>query len=158
MKRARLVLAVLGGAALVAAAAVRQGDAPSPHPVAAVAPRARPAPEVREKLDFGTAFTQKELPNAQDAFGPRSWAPPPPPPPKPEDAPKPVAPPLPFSFSGVLDDAGGKTLFLARDGAVVLAHEGEAFDPAYRLVQIGTDSAVLEYIPLGEQQLLVYPK
>jgi len=57
-----------------------------------------------------------------------------------------------------MDDARGKVLFLARDGFVVLAHEGEAFDPAYRLVQIGTDSAVLEYIPLGERQVLAFPQ
>jgi hypothetical protein len=57
-----------------------------------------------------------------------------------------------------MDDETGRTLFLVRNGAVVVAHEGEALDPAYRLVEIRADNAIIEYVPLAENQVLAFPR
>jgi hypothetical protein len=153
----KAALLAIGAIAVVAMGAVERGAAPEAPAVVASAPRAeRRAPAPR--LEFRTAFTRQPLPSAEDAFAERSWTPPPPPSAKAGPPPKAVAPPLPFAFSGVMDDETGRTLFLVRNGAVVVAHEGEALDPAYRLVEIRADSAIIEYVPLAENQVLAFPR
>jgi hypothetical protein len=157
MKPARLALGALGAAALVALANVERSPAARAgsraEPVAA---RAQPSAE-GAALEFGRAFVRQPLPGAEDAFRARSWAPPPPPPEKLAPR-KPVAPPLPFSFSGVMEDAGVKTLFLRRGEALLAGREREVLESQYRIEEIGEDSVALTYLPLDERQVLAYPR
>jgi len=158
MKRARIALLSLGSAALVALASV---EVETPRRAANVVP-ARAAAASSEKtfpvetLEYGAAFLQQPLPRAVDPFEARSWAPPPPPAPK--VAPKPVAPPLPFVFSGVMEDESGKTLFVRKGDAVLVAREHEVLDSSYRVEEIGEQTVAFTYLPLQERQVLAYPK
>jgi len=159
MKRL-LLLSLVGFAALVmAAAGHRETPAPSPA-VALTTDRAGPlvaAPsDAYGELAYGPAFVREPIPEPSDAFDARSWTPPAPP--KTEGPPpKPVAPPLPFAFSGVMED-GQRTLFLRRGDSLVVAREGELLDGTYRVEAIGAEQATFTYLPLTERQMLLYPK
>jgi len=156
MKRARLVLLGLAAAALVAVASVERAVPPSPRSDLQSVPRSTPQ-AAPQSLDYGKAFLRQPLPGADDPFGQRSWVPPPPRAPA-GPPPKPAAPPLPFAFSGVMEDSDGKTLFVRRGDSVLIGRAHELLEPNYRVEEIGTDRAVLVYLPLEERQVLPYPK
>jgi hypothetical protein len=161
VKRARVSLLLLAAAALVALASVEHPPGPSAATDMARATSARPRvpgekSEASETLQFGSAFIRQPLPQADDAFQTRSWAPPPPVAKAPPA--KPVAPPLPYSFSGLMEDEHGRTLFLRRGDALLVGHEHDVVDANYRVEEIGDTSAVLTYLPLKERQVLAYPK
>lgn len=101
-----------------------------------------------------------------DPFAARSWLPPPPPPPPPAPAPPPppppppapppVAPPLPFSFVGLMETEPGKpTALLAHGDALIVASEGdEIVSRQYRVVSITPTAVHFMYMPLQQAQVL----
>jgi len=160
--RQRIALLLLAAAALVALAGV---DPARDAPVASVPAPARPdsaerpversaaAAEVAGLDAPGRAFQAQPLPEAPDAFQPRSWQPPAPPP-KSAPAANPVAPPLPFAYLGRIEEAGATTVYLRRGDDVVLAQPHKAIDSTYRLDEISADRLVFTYVPLQQQQVL----
>lgn len=98
---------------------------------------------------------------ATDPFMAASFVPPPPPapvviapPPPPPPAPK--APPLPFTFVGLLEAGAGKpAAFLARGEALLVVSEGETVESDYRVESLSPTEVVLTYLPLRERQKLI---
>jgi hypothetical protein len=91
----------------------------------------------------------------------RFYVKPPPPPPPPPKVEKPVAPPpesmvppppppppaIPLKYIGVLDVGGGERLAAFSDcRSTMRGKEGEVIAGQYRLVKIGTESVVMEYV------------
>jgi hypothetical protein len=177
--RRNLLLAALGIAATVAALGFDRAAAILPAKVAttavvttatvATAPATAPAANreaapvaTREapaaKAGDATADSSGELPRmrvqaSRDLFAGKSWvvAPPPPPPPKP------VAPPLPYAFSGSMRDAGGAgdvVLFIKAGNRNFIVRKGDTVGSAYRLDDITDKQAVFTYLPLQQQQSL----
>lgn len=151
--RVRLVLLAAGAAALVAFANVKE----APEQVRARETPAEPADPVpqEDKLDFGAAFVRQPLPEVGHAFQTKSWAPPTAPGPRPEP-PKPVAPPIPYTFLGRMDSDEAQKVFLRRGKELVVAAERETLDGGWRLETIGPDGLVLTYLPLNQQKILSY--
>jgi hypothetical protein len=105
-----------------------------------------------------------------DIFSSRSWlplapplppppAPPPPQPPAPPivplEAPKPVAPPLPFGFIGTLDEKGkARQVFLSKGDQLIVVKTSDVVDATYRIDQITDTSVLITYLPLNQQQTL----
>jgi len=88
------------------------------------------------------------------------FAPPPAAPRKPEpialpEAPK--APPLPYKYDGNGELQGKRFVYLAREGRrSAMASVGDILDGTYRVEDVTRDHAVLRYLPLGIQQVLMY--
>jgi len=72
----------------------------------------------------------------------------------PEPPAKPVAPPLPFTFKGRLDDDSGVTVILANGNDPHLVRAGDVFQRDYRVDEIGDSSIKFTYLPLNERQEL----
>ncbi len=99
----------------------------------------------------------RDLGQATDAFGAKSWVVVPPPPPAAPPAPPmaPRAPPLPFRFMGQIDDGEGKrTFFLVRGTAALSVEVGESIDRTYLLERADGGVLVFNYLPLQERQSL----
>lgn len=99
----------------------------------------------------------RDLGQATDAFGAKSWVVVPPPPPAAPPAPPmaPRAPPLPFRFMGQIDDGTGKrTFFLLRGMASLSVELGESIDSTYRLERADGGALVFNFLPLQERQSL----
>jgi len=132
-----------------------------------------PAPDTKASSDSGAASdsTSASPPTAStrpagrirltadgagDAFRTAAWTPPPPPPPPPvvpPPPPPPTAPPLPFSFVGLLEQKSGKpTAFLAKGEALVVAGVGDVIDGTYRVEALSPTGVVVTYLPLGQRQ------
>jgi hypothetical protein len=93
---------------------------------------------------------------ASPLFSSHSWEPPPPkvkagPPPAP---PKPVAPPLPYTFAGRMLQDGTIYVFLARGDRVITAKQGDTIEGVYRVDSISETQVGLTYVPLNEKQAL----
>lgn len=97
-----------------------------------------------------------------NAFAVLNWQPPPapvravaPPPPPPPPA-APVAPPLPFSFVGLLEKGGARPqAFLARGESLLVVGVGDVFDNnTYRVDSLAPQQIVLTYLPLNTVQTL----
>lgn len=121
--------------------------------------QAAPKPASAVKL----ADRQKSIPaTGGDAFGTLSWLPPPPPPPPPPapaPAPAPAvptAPPLPFSFVGMVErGAGQPRAFLAKGDQLLVVSAGDVIDNNnYRIDSLSPTSVVLTYLPMGKQQTI----
>ncbi len=98
-----------------------------------------------------------------DAFSPTSWTPPPPPPPPPAPVvvappppppPPPTAPPLPYSFVGMLEDKSRPQAFLARGEVLNIVKVGDVIDNSYRVEALSASQVVLTYLPLNQTQTL----
>jgi hypothetical protein len=96
-----------------------------------------------------------------DAFKAATWTPPAPPPPPPAapvaapPPPPPTAPPLPFSFVGLLQQKSSKpTAFLAKGDALVIASVGDVIDDTYRVESLSPAGIVVTYLPLNQRQTL----
>lgn len=102
-------------------------------------------PPVREKIDEDTG---------KNLFAPVSWLPPAPPPPpqKVVAAPPPQAPPLPFRFVGMLEDATRPSAFLARGEALLIVQAGDTVDASYRVDAVSPTEIALTYLPLNQRQ------
>lgn len=124
----------------------------APAPVA-VSPAAGPTPQLsRDRITVeGTG----------DAFRSAAWTPPPAPPPPPAAAvappppPPPTAPPVPFSFVGLLEQSSTRpTAFLAKGEALVIAAVGDVIDGTYRVESLSGAGIVVTYLPLNQRQTL----
>jgi hypothetical protein len=97
--------------------------------------------------------------NEKDIFSPHSWLPPPPPPPPPQIAapapppPPPMAPPLPFSFFGSLDEKGlARRVFLTKGDQLVIVKANDVVEGQYRIDRISESAVDLTYLPLNQKQ------
>lgn len=133
---------------VVAARPVRSANKVS---VAATPPPATPA--------GAAARNGITLSAAADPFVPSSFVPPPPPPPvavAPPPPPAPKAPPLPFTFVGLLESGAGKpAAFLSFGDALLIVSAGETIEHDYRVESLSPAEIVLTYLPLNEKQRLV---
>ena len=86
-----------------------------------------------------------------DLFSPRSFVPPPPP----EPPAVPTAPPLPFRYSGMLDDGGPPAVFLARQDEIRLVRAGDVLDGRYRVSAVSRARVDFIYLPLNASQSLL---
>jgi hypothetical protein len=93
--------------------------------------------------------------HAGEAFPARTWQPPPPPPPKPGTE-KPQAPPLPFEYFGQIGIEGKSTVFLTHGERNYPVKTGDVIEGAYRVDEIREDAVVFTYLPLAQQQTLVF--
>lgn len=156
----------LGAALLVTLAAVvwasQQDSDPAPAVVGARAaspvastPSASPSPSVGGAPLENLRQPQKPQANA---FAPRSFHVPPPAPkrvvaPAPPP-PAPTAPPLPFTFVGMLKEAEGTVAFVARGEQLYSLRVGEVVDGSYRVEAIDAAGVTFLYLPLNETQRL----
>ncbi|MBS1133494.1 MAG: uncharacterized protein H6R02_635 [Burkholderiaceae bacterium] len=114
---------------------------------------ATPSAESTPPVSRGRIATE----GAGDAFRMASWTPPPPPPPPPAapppPPPPPTAPPLPFSFVGLLEQKSSRpTAFLAKGEALVIAGVGDVIDGTYRVESLSPTGVVVTYLPLSQKQ------
>jgi hypothetical protein len=103
----------------------------------------RPAPQSNDRNPF--RFYVKPpppppppvAPNVELPVAPINTGPPPPPPP----------PPIPLKYIGLLEEKGGIKLAAFSDcRSTMRAHEGDIIAGQYRLVKIGVESVVMEYV------------
>jgi hypothetical protein len=85
-------------------------------------------------------------------FPVRSFLPPPLPPPAPA---APVAPPLPFRYSGMLEDGGAPAAFLASGEQIRVVRAGDVLDGRYRVTALSRSRIDFIYLPLNESQSLM---
>jgi hypothetical protein len=90
----------------------------------------------------------RDLPNL---FPPRSFVPPPPP----EPLPTPVAPSLPFRYSGMLEDGGPLAVLLAHGEEVRAVRAGDVLDGRYRVTAVNRSRVDFIYLPLNAPQSLL---
>ena len=98
---------------------------------------------------------------AGSLFPAHSWyVPPPPPPPAPVVTapvvpPKPVAPPLPFTYMGSYTPNGSPQVFFLTAGEKVYdVHVGDTIDNTYTVDAFTNNQLVFTYKPLNQQQQL----
>jgi hypothetical protein len=130
-------------------------------------PRPRPATP-GEGLPVQLAARALPPQPAHGLFESRSWKPPAPPPPAPRAAdppppppppPPPAAPPLPFTFLGIFESAGGKPVFYLVEGDRVHAvSAGETLNELYSIEALDADGMVLLYLPLKIRQTLAFER
>lgn len=91
--------------------------------------------------------------DTDDLFAPRNWRPAPPPP---EVAAPvvPVPPPMPYVYTGRMEQAGQTVLFLSRQQRVVLARVGDTLEGLYHVDRITPWSVDFTYLPLKQKQSL----
>jgi hypothetical protein len=173
--RARKI-AVFGSLALTIAA-VRWVDGESEVPRANAAPTGEaaaaslpsnarasaPKPD-SIALDLTRLKRSGAAPKAVDAFGAKNWNPPPrkltpkevaaqqavvaPPPPPPQ------APPLPFTYVGMVGDEDETTVFLAQQDVNHAVKKGDVINGTYRVEEAEAGRVVLTYLPLDQRQTL----
>jgi len=162
----RLSILIAGGAAAFAAAyglAPHSDDSGGVELNSPTSARAAAAPRAKPAAVPITAPSRAEVPlqAAADPFVAVSFVPPPPPPPPvvaappPPPPPPPKAPPLPFSFVGLLEKGGPKpAAFLARGDALLVVSAGDVIDKDYRIESLSEREIVVTYLPLNERQSL----
>ncbi|QID16201.1 hypothetical protein G3580_00310 [Nitrogeniibacter mangrovi] len=168
MKRRQLILVASLGATLAAswwASGLESGaDGAEPAPVA----QARSAPHRPARRAPAAPPSLAGLDGARAGFGeaapPVFGLPPPPPPPpsaaalaamRPAPAPRPVAPALPYTYIGSLQEAGGERVIFLLDGErLVTARVGEVLDERYRINAADETAVTLTYLPLKQTQRL----
>lgn len=170
-----VLLAALLTATLSAAAWVREGDkaddadvvaprstkresanAPARRAQVAKAPANQEAGTPHVHLEKLRAIKATEQPD--DAFAPRSWAPPaakaaareaanaPPPPP--------TAPPLPFAYMGRLLSDDQQKVFLTAGERNLIVREGDTVDAVYRVEKLSEAGVTFLHLPTGIRQEL----
>ena len=70
--------------------------------------------------------------------------------------PAPVAPPLPFTFVGIVEQGAGKPqAFLSKGDALLIVTAGDQIENnTYRVDSLSPSAVVLTYLPMGQQQTL----
>jgi hypothetical protein len=158
LTRRRLLLAAAFLAALVSAAlapseeaapppAKRAGKAVAPSGAAPQAQRPA-AREIEVPPVANYKRSSEEIVEVTDVFEARAVtgaAPPPPP--------KPVAPKLPFSYTGLIGEAGQAKAVLVQGDQLHIVKKGEQFG-SYRVEEADAEKIVVTYLPLGERQTL----
>ena len=113
---------------------------------------------VAQSLDLTNLRRKAVSSEPGNAFESKSWYVPPPPPPVPPPAPvavpPPSAPPLPFSFLGMYQDASTPVVFLIRGDRVLTVRAGEVIEGTYRVDGIVGSNLGLTYLPLNIRQNL----
>lgn len=108
------------------------------------------------------AAASRAVPSGEgQAFGRLSWLPPKPPPPPaaPPPPPAPViptAPPLPFTFVGMVENGVGKPqAFLAKGDTLLVVSAGELLENnTYRVDSFDANQVVITYLPLTMKQTI----
>lgn len=72
-------------------------------------------------------------------------APPPPPP---------VAPPLPFTYMGVLKEGGNTVVFVVSGERLHSVRVGDVIDGTYRVEAVNAEEVTFVYLPMNEKQTL----
>jgi len=105
----------------------------------------RPAAESNERNPFRFYVKPPPPPPPPPKFEGRGEKPPPPPPPQtPVEVPP---PPIPLKYIGLLEEKGGGKLAAFSDcRSTMRGHEGDIIAGQYRLVRIGNESVVMEYV------------
>ena len=177
---------VLGGAGLAAFIAAAHLAGRAQDDAATVAPTARgerpaalaearpgsargvitPAPAAAAPSEPAASTAQADRGGAipgdtGQPFVSTSWLPPPPPPPKPVvvvAAPPaaPVAPPLPFTFVGLVEKGTPKPqAFLARGDELLVVSQGDMLDNgAYRIDAVTPTQIVFTHVPTNTKQII----
>ncbi len=114
----------------------------------------------REAVDLTPLrVTQAEFGQAAPPVFARPSPPPPAPMPVVRRAPVParaVAPALPYTYIGSLQEEGGKRMLFLLDGErLVTARVGDVLDARYRIEAVDDDGITLIYLPLHETQRIV---
>lgn len=86
-----------------------------------------------------------------DLFPPRSFEPPPPP----EPTPVPTAPPLPYRYSGMLEDGGPPAVFLSQRDEIRAVRAGDVLDGRYKVTAVSSSRVDFIYLPLNAPQSLL---
>jgi len=104
----------------------------------------------------GRESTDENRASTTALFNPHSWyVPPPPKSVEPPPPPKPVAPAVPFSYLGRLEDTPqGTLLILSAGNKVYTVAVGETVDKTWRLEGDDAGSVRFTYLPLGLPQTL----
>jgi len=93
-------------------------------------------------------------------FDSKSWYTPPPvqvaPVPAYVPPPQPMAPALPFTFTGRMLDGKEVTVFLSRGDQHYTVKEKDVLDDTYRIDKISEGEAVLTHLPTNTQQTLLF--
>ena len=146
-----IVMAATPGEDGTAEMALVQGDAgPSVPAQAALQPEA-----VHVELERLTR-PQPEPEKIANVFGATSWyvPPPPPPPPPPGPLPAPTAPPVPFTYLGLYEDAPMRVVILIKGEQMYTVSEGEVIEDTYRIEHFVPGRVELTYLPLNTKQTL----
>lgn len=136
-------------------AAVSLADEATDHGPAAPASSGPIAPLALERIMRPTEDIGEANP-----FAAKSWvkAPPPAPPVAAAAPAPPQAPPLPFTYHGMLEQPGGQWIVqLARGSDFLLAGKGDTIDGVYRVEGIENNQLVFRYLPLALRQTLPVP-
>ncbi len=145
--RQGLIAAAL--AASLAAAFLLPAENPA-GPARSVATKQAASPAIAPR----SAFAREKFPeDGTDLFPARSWRPASPSAEAVTPA-APVAPPLPYVYTGRMEEQGHTVLFLSRQQRVLLVREGETLDGTYRVDRITPWSVEFTYLPLKQKQSL----
>ena len=156
-----------GGNEPVAEAAMRAPQpAVAPVPMAAAAPAASAsvagsAPGASSENTWRLGDRARAIPRTEgELFANQVWQKPPPPPPPappPPPPPPPTAPPLPFTFIGMLERGTAKPeAFLAKADALLVVSVGDVLDNnTYRVETLTPNEVVMTYLPLNIRQTLL---
>jgi hypothetical protein len=94
----------------------------------------------------------------RDAFTPRGWQPLPPPAgaaPAAPPPPPPTAPPLPFTFMGLFESPGERTVYYLVEGDKLhTVTEGETINGTHRIEAVKGNRMDILYMPLSVTQTL----
>ncbi|HYP31556.1 MAG TPA: hypothetical protein VES00_06805 [Burkholderiaceae bacterium] len=136
-------------------AALPDTHAPSVH--GDIAPASAASAASAPRADRGGAIPG----DTGQPFVSTSWLPPPPPPPKPVVAvaappAAPVAPPLPFTFVGLVEKGTPKPqAFLARGDELLVVSQGDSLDNgAYRIDAVSPTQIVFIHVPTNTKQII----
>jgi hypothetical protein len=131
------------------------GDGPR---AASAGTRRAETPEIRLALPERSRVAPDSKGNA---FAVLDWRPPPPPPPPvvnrpPAPPPAPVAPPLPFTFVGMMEKGVGKPqAFLAQGEVLLVVGVGDLLmNNTYRVDAMSPQQVVITYLPLNTPQTI----
>lgn len=103
-----------------------------------------------------------------DPFAPRGWQAPPTPIPvvpkvaiamvEPALPLKPIGPPpLPFQFTGRLNDGGEQVVYLTRGDQMFVVRNGETLESIYKVLVVDAQRMEFLHLPTGEKQTLLLP-
>ncbi len=110
-----------------------------------------PPPSDAERNPF--RFQPKAAP-PPPGFKPPTPGPVAPPPAQLPPQPPPGPPPIPLKFFGVIDAPGGKIAALSDGRGVYKGREGATIEGRYRIVKIGVESIVMEYLDGSGRQTI----
>jgi hypothetical protein len=100
--------------------------------------------------------TDEEVEIDTDLFAAKSWYVPPPPPEmqKPLPPPAPVAPSLPFTYMGSMEDGGHLVVYLAKGERAYSVGVGDTIEETYRVESMDGGQIVFTYLPMSIKQTL----